>query len=158
MPVKLHFSVVPLELVPVAEPMGSSEKYRPVVLVVDDEPAIADTFAEILTRSGYTAVPAYDAEKALDTALLTPPQLLISDVVLPGMSGIELAIWIKRIFPECGVLLFSGQAATSGMLTSEQGAGHQFTLLSKPVHPTDLLRRVSESLDSQREHSVTGVS
>jgi CheY-like chemotaxis protein len=125
-------------------------------LVVDDESAIADTLSEILNLSGYAAMPAYDGEEALETALLMPPELLITDVMLPGMSGIELAITIRRIFPDCRVLLFSGQAATSDLLTSAKRAGHQFTLLSKPVYPTDLLKRVSESLDSPHSTSTRG--
>ena len=144
---KSNFPVVSLEGVPAAVPQNSSSKRRPVVLVVDDESAIADTLSEILTLSGYAAMPAYDGEEALETALLMPPELLITDVMLPGMSGIELAISMRRIFPDCRVLLFSGQAATSDLLIRAQTAGHHFTLLSKPVHPTDLLRRVSESLD-----------
>jgi CheY-like chemotaxis protein len=75
--------------------------------------------------------------------------------MLPGMSGIELAITMRRIFPDCKVLLFSGQAATSDLLTSARRSGHEFTLLNKPVYPTDLLRRVSESLDPRRVHSAT---
>jgi CheY-like chemotaxis protein len=157
MSVKPHFPVVSLAEVPAVVPMNGSGKHRPVVLVVDDESAIADTLSEILTLSGYAAMPAYDAEEALETALLSPPQMLITDVVLPGMSGIELAITVRRIFPECKVLLFSGQAATSDLLASAQTAGHHFTLLSKPVYPTDLLRRVSESLVSTREHALSQV-
>jgi DNA-binding response OmpR family regulator len=155
MALKSRFPVIPIEDVPAAVPMNRSAKHRPVVLVVDDESAIADTLAEILTLSGYAAMPAYDAEEALETALLTPPELLITDVMLPGMSGIELAISLRRIFPDCRVLLFSGKAATTDLLTSANRAGHQFTLLSKPVHPTDLLKRVSESLESRHTHSAT---
>ena len=151
---KSHFPVVALEDVPAAVPTNSSNKRRPVVLVVDDESAIADTLSEILSLSGYAAMPAYDAEEALETALLMPPELLITDVMLPGMSGIELAISIRRIFPDCKVLLFSGQAATTDLLTSAKRSGHEFTLLTKPVYPTDLLRRVSESLDTRRAHST----
>ena len=77
---------------------------------------------------------------------LMPPEMLISDVMLPGDSGIDLAIKIRRIFPDCRILLFSGQAATTDLLTSAARAGHNFTLLTKPVHPTDLLHRVSETL------------
>lgn len=157
MALKSHFPVVSLADVPKSVPTNGS-KHRPVVLVVDDESAIADTLSEILSLSGYAAMPVYDGEEALETALLTPPQLLITDVVLPGMSGIELAITIRRIFPDCRVLLFSGQAATSDLLTSAQTAGHHFTLLSKPVYPTDLLRRVSESLGSAKEQSTAHVS
>lgn len=143
--------VVPLEDVPPAD----TSEYRPVVLVVDDESAIADTLTEILSRSGYAAMPAYDGTDALETALLTPPELLITDVILPGMSGIELAITIKRIFPDCKILLFSGQAATSDLLASAKNAGHQFTLLNKPIHPRDLLARVQSSL---KPHPSTMVS
>jgi CheY-like chemotaxis protein len=148
---KSNFPIVPIEDVPSAIPQNS-QKHRPVVLVVDDESAIADTLTQILTLSGYAATAVYDGEEALDTALLMPPELIITDVMLPGMSGIELAITIRRIFPDCRVLLFSGQAATTDLLASAKRSGHEFTLLSKPVHPTDLLRRVSESLDTQKSH------
>ena len=143
---KSNFPTVPIMEVPASVPENTSSGYRPVVLVVDDESAIADTLAEILTRSGYTAVPAYDAEEALETALLMPPELLITDVMLPGMSGIELAVTMRRIFPDCKILLFSGQAATSDLLDSANRTGHKFELLSKPVHPKDLLAWASTSL------------
>jgi DNA-binding response OmpR family regulator len=119
--------------------------------VVDDESAIADTVTEILVRSGYAATAAYEANDALETALINPPELLITDVVLPGMSGIELAITIKRIFPDCKILLFSGQAATADLMANARSAGHHFTLLSKPVHPRDLLMRVAAMLKPQQE-------
>jgi DNA-binding response OmpR family regulator len=128
----------------------AADSYRPVVLVVDDESVIADTLTEILNRSGFAAMPAYDAEEALETALLMPPELVISDVILPGMSGIDLAISVKRIFPDCRILLFSGQAATSDLLSSANSRGHHFSLLRKPIHPTELLARVKESLGSAR--------
>jgi len=148
MTARSHFPRMAIEDIPASVRVNDSNQHRPVVLVVDDESAIADTLSEILKLSGYAAMPAYDAEEALGTALLMPPELLITDVMLPGMSGIELAIQMRRIFPDCRVLLFSGQAATSDLVISAARAGHQFTLLSKPVHPTDLLRRVSESFDS----------
>lgn len=124
----------------------NSDFYRPVVFVVDDESMIADTLAEIFNRSGYEAVAFYCAEDALDMSLSSPPQVLISDVVLPGMNGIDLAIRMKRIFPDCKTLLFSGQAATSDLLTAANQNGYQFHFLLKPVHPNDLLARVSENL------------
>jgi CheY-like chemotaxis protein len=127
-------------------PRQDTRVHRPSVLVVDDESAIADTLAEILTRSGYSTTVAYDGNSALESALLTPPELLVSDVVLPSMSGIELAITIRRIFPDCKILLFSGQASTEDLLAAARRDGHQFTLLTKPVHPLDLLARVADTL------------
>lgn len=134
--------VVSIDKVPPAD----TSAYRPVVLVVDDESAIADTLTEILSRSGYAAMTAYDANEALETALVTPPEMLITDVILPGMSGIELAIKMRRIFPDCKILLFSGQAATVDLLATARGGGHHFNLLHKPIHPKELLMRVAESL------------
>jgi len=135
-------TVVPLEKVPPAD----TGAYRPVVLVVDDESAIADTLSAILNHNGYATITAYDAEEALETALITPPELLITDVILPGMSGIELAITIRRIFPDCKILLCSGQAAAVDLLETATSQGHRFTLLSKPVHPREILSHVAERI------------
>jgi DNA-binding response OmpR family regulator len=134
--------VVPINEVPPAD----TSPYRPTVLVVDDESAIAESVAAILSHSGYAATTAYDAEEALDSAMLSPPELLITDVSLPGMSGIDLAITMRRVFPDCKVLLFSGHAATTELLAGANRAGHSFTLLSKPVHPKELLAWASHSL------------
>jgi len=142
--------VVPIDSVPPADTSAT----RPVVLVVDDESAIADTVTEILSRSGYAAMAAYDANEALEIALQTPPEMVITDVILPGMNGIELAIKIRRIFPDCKILLFSGQAATVDLLATANTSGHHFNLLSKPIHPKDLLVKVSESLGNI--HAVAG--
>jgi DNA-binding response OmpR family regulator len=149
-----NFPTVPLRDVPTHSEEGKAGGHRPVVLVVDDESVIADTLAEILSRSGYTGVAEYDGDSALETALLTPPEMLITDVVLPGMSGIELAISVRRIFPDCKIILFSGQASTADLLASARADGHHFTLLNKPLHPQDLLARVSEGLRSRKQVAV----
>lgn len=138
--------VVPIDSVPPED----TSSYRPVVMIVDDESVIADTLAEILSRNGYATITAYDGDEALETALLTPPEVLITDVVLPGMNGIELAIAMRRMFPECKILLFSGQSVAVDLMAPAKRAGHNFSLLHKPVHPADLLARVSESLRPMR--------
>lgn len=149
-----HFPTVSLKEVPASGPESSTNAYRPVVLVVDDESVIADTLAEILNRSGYTGVAEYDGDSALETALLMPPEMLITDVVLPGMSGIELAISVRRIFPDCKIILFSGQASTADLLAAAREEGHHFTLLNKPLHPQDLLNRVSEGFKNRKLSQV----
>jgi CheY-like chemotaxis protein len=69
---------------------------------------------------------------------------LISDVIMPGMNGIDLAIRIKSKCPNCKILLFSGQAATADLLESARTEGHDFVLLEKPVHPSDLLAAIKK--------------
>lgn len=134
-------------IVPVGEaPNFHGFNFRPRVLVVDDETSIADTTATILSMSGYEATAAYDGNDALEAALLSPPHLVITDVVLPGMNGIELAITLQRVFPDCRIILFSGQASTVDLLAAAGSAARRFTLLSKPVAPEHLLATVKEKL------------
>jgi DNA-binding response OmpR family regulator len=142
---ELNFQVVPLAEVPSYKPIVQREP--PVVFIVDDERVIADTLSVILTKSGFAVMTAYDGETALEFARLIPPELLITDVAMPGMNGIELAIALVQSIPDCKVLLFSGQASSIDLLDEARHAGHCFTLLSKPVHPTDLLMRINEFLN-----------
>jgi CheY-like chemotaxis protein len=113
------------------------------IYVVDDEKIIALTLATILSQSGFQAEAFTNPLDALEKARSVAPDLLLTDVVMPEMSGIDLAIQIRRISPKCGILLFSGQAATSDMLDVARGQGHHFNILTKPVHPTDLLAAIS---------------
>jgi DNA-binding response OmpR family regulator len=113
------------------------------IYVVDDERTIADTLAVILRHAGYEASVFYDAQSALQEADSRTPDLVISDVVMPGMSGVDMAVLIRERHPACKVLLFSGQADTVNVLETARSQGYDFELLAKPVHPTDLLARIA---------------
>ena len=113
------------------------------VLVVDDERCIADTLAAILRNSGYDASIAYDADSALQQCESVAPDLLITDIVMPGSSGIDLAVLIRERHPDCKILLFSGQAQTVDMLEEARRRGYDFELLAKPVHPAELLSKLA---------------
>jgi CheY-like chemotaxis protein len=114
-----------------------------LIFVVDDEKIIATTLAAILSQSGFRAEAFTNPLDALKKAHTEAPDLLLSDVVMPEMSGIDLAIQLREVCPSCRILLFSGQAATSDMLDVARKQGHEFNILSKPVHPTDLLAAIS---------------
>jgi CheY-like chemotaxis protein len=82
--------------------------------------------------------------------------LIISDVVMPGMNGVEMAVLIRERHPACKVLLFSGNAATVDLLQEVRRRGHDFELLAKPIHPKDLLARLaSVSHESEVELKPT---
>jgi DNA-binding NtrC family response regulator len=115
---------------------------KPRLFVVDDEFVISTTLATILQRSGFDAEAFTNPLKALEAASQNPPDLLISDVMMPELSGIELAIRMQSAHPSCRVLLFSGQAATANLLDEASKQGHNFELLSKPIHPADLLQKI----------------
>jgi CheY-like chemotaxis protein len=115
---------------------------KPRVLVVDDEQVIADTLAKILDLNGYDASAVYTGTAAVESARSIKPDLVISDVIMPDMNGIEAAISIRGFLPTCKILLFSGQAATADLLENARAQGHEFEILAKPVHPSDLLAKL----------------
>ena len=78
------------------ETFARSEAKRPRVLVVDDEKLIVDTLAEILQNAGFHVAAAYDGWTALEAARLFHPDYLLSDVLMPKMNGVELAIAIQK--------------------------------------------------------------
>jgi CheY-like chemotaxis protein len=125
-----------------AVPMSKKQIVR--IVVVDDERAIAETLAMILRQSGFSATFFTDPLEALLFARSEAPDLLISDVMMPQLSGIDLAIRMQEQCPKCKILLFSGCADTMDLLEAAREQGHNFHLLSKPVHPTDLLRVIAE--------------
>lgn len=112
------------------------------VFVVDDEHVIASTLAAILNKSGLSASAFTSPLEALESARVEAPDMVISDVVMPKMTGIELGIELRTLYPKCKVLLFSGQAGTANLLGHAKQLGHDFELLSKPVHPRDLLAAI----------------
>jgi DNA-binding response OmpR family regulator len=119
----------------------------PRVFVVDDEPVIASTLAAILQMNGFSAKVFSCPLEALTAARLKAPDLLISDVVMPGISGIDLAIQMRAQYPTCKVLLFSGQAASLDLVDGARAEGHEFDLLLKPVPPTELLFEVGKIIN-----------
>ncbi len=121
----------------------TSNKPKRRVLVVDDEQVIADTLSIILNKAGFDASPVYTGTAAVESARNLQPDLIISDVIMPDMNGIEAAIQIRSFLPACKILLFSGQAATADLLESARAKGHEFEILAKPVHPQDLLAKLA---------------
>lgn len=124
--------------------MRQQEKKR--ILVVDDEQAIADTLIIILRRAGYEAMACYDAARALEACTARAPDLLISDVIMPGLTGIDLAILVQQRCPSTGILLISGLGISFDLMEEARRQGHPFEILEKPIHPTDLLREVAAAL------------
>ena len=114
----------------------------PRAFVVDDEPAIRETLAAILCNAGYEAIPFAGGAVALSAAAEESPDLLITDVMMPVMSGVDLAIHFENHYPECKVLLFSSAAATADLLASARLRGYDFELLDKPLEPVELLKKL----------------
>lgn len=117
------------------------------ILIVDDEPLLADTLAIIFRRAGYNAIAVYSGEEALTVMAEQKPSVVITDVIMPGLDGISLATKIRNSYPNCRVLLFSGNADTQSLLETAQQEGLSFEVLAKPVPPPLMLARVASMLD-----------
>jgi CheY-like chemotaxis protein len=120
----------------------SESQRKPKVLVVDDERVIADTLAVILNQSGFDARAVYSGEGAVELASRFEPHMLVTDVIMADLNGIDAAIRIRALLPQIKILLFSGQAATADLLEKARARGYEFEILAKPVHPQDLLNKL----------------
>jgi CheY-like chemotaxis protein len=114
------------------------------IFVVDDEPVIASTLAAILQMNGFSAKFFTSPLEALAAARSKAPDLLISDVTMPDISGIDLAMKMRAQFPTCKILLFSGHPATFDLIENARARGHEFQLLLKPVVPAELLLEIGK--------------
>ncbi|HSZ16261.1 MAG TPA: response regulator [Terracidiphilus sp.] len=113
---------------------------QPRVLVVDDESLIADSVAAILNRNGYAAISRYSGVDAIQSIHEQCPDIIVSDVVMPDLNGIQLAKTVRSICPNARIVLFSGNVDTASLLEDASLEGYFFEILPKPVHPLHLLK------------------
>jgi PleD family two-component response regulator len=95
---------------------GGAEVVIRQVFVVDDDRVIASTTATIMHLTGYEVRCFVNPLEALEAARNVKPDLVIADVIMPQLSGIDLAVQLKKQFPTCKLLLLSGQADTGDLL------------------------------------------
>jgi|SRR5208282_5377625 len=117
------------------------------ILIVDDERMIADTLSAIFRGAGYETYTAYNGRLGLDAARTLSPELVLSDVAMPEMDGVSMAMQIRMSQPEVRVLLLSGQSGTMDLLRSARENGFDFELLEKPMHPEEIMRKVAQELN-----------
>ena len=120
----------------------SGENRKINILVVDDEQLVADSLVKVLNMVGFNAFPLYCGSDAVEQATQNPYDVLICDVVMVGMTGIDAAIEICKVNPKCKVLLMSGDPLTIDMLKDAHERGHDFDILAKPVPPSELIDRL----------------
>jgi CheY-like chemotaxis protein len=127
-------------------------KYR--ILIVDDQIALADTLRQILERHGYECAVAHTGKQALDELTRFYPDLVLSDVIMPGMDGIEFARIAQDVLPGCPILLCSGNATTQELIENAASEGETVMVLPKPIAPRDLLAQISQTLETSLRQRV----
>jgi CheY-like chemotaxis protein len=115
------------------------------ILLVEDDPSVGAVAARVLREAGYRVLHAQQGIEALALAAREPPQLLLTDVVMPGLDGRQVADAIGRAHPGTRVLFMSGYTEDAIVRHGVVEAGVQF--LPKPFTPAGLLARVREVLE-----------
>ncbi len=118
------------------------------VLLVDDEAAFRDTISRRLEKRGMTVIQAAGGEQCLEIMETESPEVVVSDVKMPGMGGLELLQRLKEDHPDIEVILLTGHASTAdGVSGIKAGA---FDYLTKPVEFEHLLSKVRQAADQVR--------
>jgi DNA-binding NtrC family response regulator len=117
---------------------------RAAILVVDDEPLIRETVAEYLTREGFDVACSASGEEALDQATSRRFDVVLCDVQLPGMDGLELLARLHRVSPETFVLLITAYATVENAVEAFQRGAHDY--LMKPILLDEVLAKVRRLL------------
>lgn len=118
----------------------------PLILVADDEPLVAHTLVQILEQEGFEAISVSDGAAAVRWAREARPEVVICDVIMPTLNGIEAAKQIAAFLPKAHIILFSGQAAAAGLIEKAQTEGHCFEVLAKPIKPERLLAAITRPI------------
>ena len=119
---------------------------QPRILIVDEEYCVASTLSVVLCSLGFEATFFTESVEALQAAQCDAPDLLLSEVSMSVLSGIELAIQVRELCPECKVLFLSGKPDIVDLLETSRANGHPFDVLPKPIHPTVLLSEIQATL------------
>ena len=119
---------------------------KPLLMILDDDTAVRQTWTIIFRQQGYEVVPVDRGEAAIEAAHENAPDLLLADIRLPDMTGIEAAKRVREIAPHCHILLISGDGESGEVLDMARAQGVNFEVLPKPISPPDLIRRIADRL------------
>jgi len=116
------------------------------ILLVDDEEEFVTTLAERLELRGLQARAALNGEAALQMIEADTPEIVILDVMMPGIGGFEVLRRIKAQHPQLPVILLTGRGSTKeGIKGMQQGA---FDYLMKPLNIEELIKKIQEAIES----------
>lgn len=128
--------------------------YEPIarVLVVDDEPSVVDVFREFLAAQGYEITVAASGEEALKIIPTLKPDIILTDINLPGLSGLEVMRFAKGVDAEVAVIVVTGYASASSAIDAlRQGA---YDYVTKPFDLDDVHQIVERAIANRRLRAI----
>lgn len=135
---------------------GQNSRVAPThrVLIADEDKLLADTLQLLLNRAGFEAIAVYDGEPAVDMARRWRPDLLLCNLMMPHMNGLQAAIRITSLLPECHVIVTSGEELADDLMQEARKHGYHFELLHKPVEPGELIEHLRLRLRTSRPKTL----
>lgn len=129
------------------EKNGNQPEDTPWVLVADDEPSVRQFVERALNYAGYAVTAVPDGNAALDALSKRPYALLLTDIVMPDLDGIALALKVAKDYPATKILMMSGYANQRQRAHNLDFLAHE--VISKPFSLEEITQRVSSALASQ---------
>ena len=123
---------------------------QPRILIVDDEKEFVQTLAERLSIRNYNVNTAFNGEDAVEKIKKYNFDVVILDVAMPGMSGIDVLGEIKKIKPLTAVIMLTGQATVEAAIEGMKLGADDF--LQKPCETEDLLSKIDKAYERKAEH------
>ncbi len=117
------------------------------ILLVDDHKSFRDTLAKILSAEGFRVFPADDGEAALDILRQEFIHLVLTDLKMPKMDGVELLKVAKTIRPETEVIIITGYGTVDTAVTAMKDGAYDY--IPKPFKPREVLKLVRKALEKQ---------
>jgi DNA-binding NtrC family response regulator len=130
--------------------MGKEEQ---VILIVDDEEGLREGLSKLLEDEGYTVECAEDGEKAIEIVRSTHIDLMLTDMRMPGMSGIELLKQVRKIREEIGVIILTGYGEIESYIEAMNFGAMEY--VSKPFKVNELKFIVSKILNQSTNSQNT---
>jgi DNA-binding NtrC family response regulator len=118
------------------------------LLIIDDSPDVLESLAEALAQPGVEVLTASDSESGLDLFLRLRPQVVLADLVMPKLSGLEVLDRIMNVDPGTEVLLMTGHQSTETAVRAIKSGARDY--LQKPVSPGTLLEKVGQAVQQAR--------
>jgi CheY-like chemotaxis protein len=123
------------------------------ILIVEDEAVVLHTLDLILKQHGYSTRGVRSGTESISIAQTFCPDILLCDINLPDIDGIQVALTVKKTLPDVQVLLLSGEISSAELLDEANRQGHYFEVLAKPAEPRHLLRVLESKAGMRRDAS-----
>lgn len=144
-------------MAPSAQAKSEPASARARILLVDDEPGLREAVQAYLEDSGFEVIPAANAQQALQLLSTTQPQLIISDIMMPGMDGYQFLAQVRKLDPysHLPVVFLTAKGMTADRIQGYRAGVDAY--LPKPFDPEELVAIVSNLIERSRAASPSEV-